>query len=110
MNRIRIHKRIRARIKGTNERPRLSVFRSGKHVYAQLIDDIKQTTLAEASDLTIKKGKHTKSELAKQVGVEVAKKAKAVGVSAVVFDRGGFPYQGRVRQVAEGAREGGLKF
>lgn len=110
MNRIRIHKRIRAKVKGTNERPRLSVFRSGKHVYAQLIDDAKQVTLAAASDLSIKKGKHTKTELAKQVGTEIAKQAKAAGVSAVVFDRGGFPYQGRVRQVAEAAREGGLKF
>lgn len=110
MDRATIHKRIRAKISGTNQRPRLSIFRSNQHIYAQLIDDEKGATLLALSDAHIKKGKHTKSELAKMVGVELAKKAKAKGVESVVFDRGGFRYHGRVKQIAEGAREGGLVF
>ena len=110
MNRARIHKRIRATVKGTKETPRLSVFRSSKHVYAQLVDDELQKTLASASDLSVKKGKHTKSELAKMIGAEIAKRAKAVGIRSAVFDRGGFRYYGRVKQGAEGARVGGLTF
>jgi len=109
-SRKRIHKRIRATVKGTKERPRLSVFRSHKHVYAQIIDDLKQETVCGLSDRSLKKGKHTKSDLAKMVGVEIAKKAKILGIKMVVFDRGGFRYHGRIRQVAEGAREEGLKF
>ena len=110
MKREQIHKRIRAKISGTNERPRLSVFRSNQHIYAQLIDDEKGATLLALSDAHIKKGKHTKAELAKMVGVELAKKAKASGVESIVFDRGGFRYHGRVKQIADGAREGGLIF
>lgn len=110
MERTAIHKRIRAKISGTNERPRLCVFRSNQHIYAQLIDDEKGVTLLALSDAHIKKGKHTKSELAKMVGVELAKKAKGSGVESVVFDRGGFRYHGRVKQIADGAREGGLIF
>ncbi|OGD32148.1 50S ribosomal protein L18 [Candidatus Azambacteria bacterium RIFCSPHIGHO2_02_FULL_52_12] len=110
MDRVSIHKRIRAKVAGTTKRPRLSVFRSNQHIYAQLIDDEKGETLSAVSDAHIKKGKHTKSELAKMVGMEIAKKAKAAGVDKVVFDRGGFRYHGRVRHVADGAREGGLAF
>ena len=97
-------------MKGTKETPRLSVFRSSKHVYAQLIDDEFRKTLASASDLSVKKGKHTKSDLAKMIGAEIAKRAKAAGIRSAVFDRGGFRYHGRVKLVADGAREGGLKF
>lgn len=110
MERSEIHKRIRAKISGTQERPRLSVYRSSQHIYAQLIDDQKAITILAISDSHVKKGKHTKSELAKMVGLELAKKAKAKGVESVVFDRGGFRYHGRVKQIAEGAREGGLVF
>ncbi len=110
MDRITIHKRIRARVTGMAQRPRLCVFRSNQHIYAQLIDDEKGSTLCAVSDAHIKKGKHTKSELAKMVGMEIAKKAKESGIDKVVFDRGGFRYHGRVRHVADGAREGGLAF
>lgn len=110
MNRGRIHKRIRTKVKGTKERPRLAVFRSHKHIHTQLIDDDRQVTLAAASDLSLKKGKHTKSERARLVGKEIAKKAKEAGVKVAVFDRAGFQYHGRIKEVAEGAREGGLKF
>ncbi|MBI1755359.1 50S ribosomal protein L18 [Candidatus Azambacteria bacterium] len=110
MNRTRIHKRIRAKIKGTKERPRLCVSRSSKHVYAQIIDDVTQATICGVSDTSFKKGKHTKSALAKMVGTEIAKKAKEAGIASVVFDRGGFRYYGRIKEVAEGARAGGLTF
>jgi len=110
MDRARIHKRIRAKVKGTKTKPRLSVFRSNQHIYAQVIDDEKGVTLCATSDSVSKKGKHTKLEKAKLVGLDIAKKAKDAGVKAVVFDRGGFKYHGRVQQVAEGAREGGLTF
>lgn len=110
MNRIRIHKKIRAKIRGTEERPRLCVFRSSKHMYAQIINDSAQRTICAASDGAFKKGKHAKLALAKMVGMEIAKKAKEAGVVSVVFDRGGFRYYGRVKQVADGAREGGLVF
>lgn len=109
MNRKRIHKRIRAKIKGTAHAPRLAVFRSTKYMYAQLIDDAKAVTLCAATDAA-HKGKHTKSERAKKVGEEIATKAKKAGITKVVFDRGGFPYHGRIKEVAEGAREGGLIF
>lgn len=110
MNRTRIHKRIRAKIKGTTKRPRLCVFRSHKHMYVQIIDDSLQKTICAASDGALGKGKHTKSERAKMVGTEIAKKAKSAGVESVVFDRGGFRYYGRVKHVAQAAREGGLLF
>ena len=106
--RARRHNRIRAKVAGTAERPRLSVFKSNMYVYAQIIDDAKGVTLAAASDMGAK-GK-TKTERAKIAGTELAKKAVAAGVKEVAFDRGGFIYTGRVRALAEGAREGGLVF
>ncbi|MEK7494027.1 MAG: 50S ribosomal protein L18 [Patescibacteria group bacterium] len=109
MNRKRIHKRIRAKIQGTATAPRLAVFRSTKFMYAQLIDDDKEVTICAATDAA-NKGKSTKSERAKKVGEEIAKKAKEAGITKVVFDRGGFPYHGRIKEVAEGARAGGLIF
>jgi len=102
------HRRIRAKISGSSERPRLVVFRSLKHNFAQLVDDATKVTLASASDLKIKKG--TKSEKAKLVGEELAKKAKEKKIEACVFDRNGYKYHGRVKALADGAREGGLKF
>jgi large subunit ribosomal protein L18 len=103
---------VRKRIEGTMERPRLSVFRSARHMYAQVIDDNTGRTLAQASTLDkgvrdAMKGKK-KSDAAKQVGAAVASRAKAAGVTAVVFDRNGFRYHGRIAAVADGAREGGL--
>ena len=95
----RRHKRIRSRISGTAERPRLSVFRSNKFVYAQLVDDEKGNTLAQANAAD-----------AKAVGVEIAKKAKAAKIEKVVFDRGGYLYIGKIKAVADAAREGGLIF
>ena len=109
-NRLRIHKKIRAKIKGTEERPRLVVFRSHKHVYAQVINDVKGMTVCSASDLVSAAKKEAKSERAKRIGKEIAEKAKKEGIQKVVFDRGGFHYQGRIKKVAEGAREEGLLF
>lgn len=109
--RIKRHKRVRGKISGTPERPRLNVFRSATNIYAQVIDDINGVTLASAS--SIEKGfnaEGTKSEVAKVVGQKVAERAKAKGVEIVVFDRGGYVYHGRVQALAEGAREGGLQF
>ncbi len=102
-------KRVRGSIKGSN-RARLSVHRTNKHIYAQIIDDVKGKTVASASDLELKATKGTKSDIAKKVGVLIAEKAKKVKVSAVVFDRGSYKFHGRVREIATGAREGGLKF
>ncbi len=102
------HKRIRAKVTGTSKKPRLSVFRSASHIYAQLIDDEKGKVLVSASDLAIKKGQ--KSEKAKQVGKLIAQEAEGKKIKAVVFDRGGYSYHGRLKALAEGAREGGLKF
>jgi large subunit ribosomal protein L18 len=103
--------RIRAKVKGTAARPRLSVFRSNKHVYAQIIDDVKKQTLTGASEMELKIAEKTKkSDRAKEVGLLIAKKAAAKKVTAVVFDKGAYKYHGRVKAVAEGAREGGLKF
>ncbi len=114
-NRQRRHVRVRAKVKGTPQRPRLCVFRSSAHIYAQVIDDVAGHTLVAASDLEeavkIKAGtKATKTDRAKAVGEIVADRAKEAGISAVVFDRGGFLYHGRVKSVADGAREQGLKF
>ncbi len=106
--RIRLKAKIRSKMSGTTEFPRLSVFRSNKFIYAQIIDDVKGNTLVEASDIKIEKG--TKTERAQKVGAEIAKKAKEKNISAVVFDRNGFKYTGRVKLVAEAARSGGLKF
>ena len=107
--RKRIQLRIRKKISGTSVLPRISVFRSNSQIYAQIIDDVKGITLASASSLEIT-GKVTKVEAATKVGSSLAEKAKAAGVSGVVFDRGGYLYHGRVKALAEGAREGGLKF
>lgn len=104
----RRHARIRSRIMGTAERPRLAVFRSNKFIYAQLIDDVAGVTLAAASDM--KAGKGTKSERAAIVGSEIAQGAKKHNISSVVFDRGGFAYTGRVQALADAARAGGLNF
>jgi large subunit ribosomal protein L18 len=105
----RIHKRIRRKVSGSSARPRLNVFRSNKSIYAQIIDDIAGHTLAAASSLD-KAVTGSKSEQAKAVGQLVAERAKAAGITSVVFDRGGYLYHGRVKAVAEGAREGGLDF
>jgi large subunit ribosomal protein L18 len=108
----RRHHRVRVKIFGTAQRPRLSVFRSAKHIYAQLIDDEKRETLVAASDLKLKKmrEKRKKIEKAYEVGKLIAKKALEKKIEKVVFDRGGYKYHGRVKALAEGAREGGLKF
>ncbi|TNE64813.1 MAG: 50S ribosomal protein L18 [Bacteroidetes bacterium] len=108
--RKRIHMRIRKKISGTAEQPRLSVFRSNKAIYCQLIDDLNGHTLAAASSMENGVAKGTKTEMAKVVGQRIAEKAKAAGIEDVVFDRGGYLYHGRVKALADGAREGGLKF
>ena len=106
--RIKIKFRIRKKVVGTAERPRLSVFRSNKQIYAQVINDKVGTTLAAASSLGLEE--MNKSEQAKKVGLLIAEKALAAGISEVVFDRNGYLYHGRVQSLADGAREGGLKF
>lgn len=108
VSRVKRHLRLRKKIMGTKECPRLSVFRSGKHIYAQIIDDIRGQTFVAESDLKIKKGK--KVEKAYIIGKKLAEKALKKKIKTVVFDRGGFLYHGRVEQLAKGAREGGLKF
>lgn len=104
------HGRLRKRIEGTASRPRLAVFRSLQHIYAQVIDDSTGTTLAAASSQEKDLKVTGNAEGAKKIGQALAERAKAKGVSAVVFDRGGFRYMGRVANLAEGAREGGLEF
>ena len=112
--RKRIHARIRKKIQGTPERPRLNIFRSLNHIYAQIIDDVHATTLVSASSLdkeiraTSKAGGNVAG--AKTVGAELARRARAKGVESVVYDRGGYRYHGRVKVLAEAAREAGLKF
>jgi large subunit ribosomal protein L18 len=110
--RQRIRYNIRQKIAGTAQKPRLSVFRSNTEIYAQLIDDIKGATIASASskdkDIVAQKG--NKTEKSKLVGTTIARKAVDLGVKEVIFDRGGYLYHGRVKSVADGAREGGLKF
>ncbi len=111
-DRVVRHARVRKKIFGTSVKPRLCVYRSSSYIYAQVIDDITGTTLASASSLALAKtleGK-TKTEAAKAVGAEVAGKTVALGITEVVFDRGGYVYTGRVAAVADGAREAGLKF
>ncbi len=110
--RNRIKSRVRKIVTGTTERPRLSVFRSNKEIYAQVIDDMNQTTLVAASstEKEVASQKGSKSEKAAMVGELVAKKATAAGIENVVFDRNGYLYHGRVKQLAEAARKGGLKF
>lgn len=108
MKRKRRHAKVRAKISGTEARPRLAVFRSNKNIYAQVIDDVNAVTIAQANDLKETKG--TKQERAIAVGKAVAEAAKAKGVEAVVFDRAGYLFAGRVKAVAEAAREAGLNF
>ena len=110
--RQRLRFRIRKTVSGTEARPRLAVFRSNKEIYAQLIDDVNGKTITAASsrDKDIDASKVNKTEAAKMVGQALAEKAKKAGVEAVTFDRGGYLYHGRVKSLAEGAREGGLKF
>jgi large subunit ribosomal protein L18 len=111
--RAKRHRRIRRFLSGTTARPRLAVFRSLEHIYGQIIDDTAGNTLVAASDLeaALKNGEHgTKSERARQVGQLLAERAKEKGITAVVFDRGGFLYHGRIKALADGAREGGLEF
>jgi large subunit ribosomal protein L18 len=107
--RARRHRRVRVKVTGSAQRPRLSVYRSLHHVYAQLIDDEAGRTLAAASTLTLKAGKKD-VDAAAAVGRSLAEKAKEAGVSAAVFDRGGFLYHGRVKALADAAREAGLEF
>jgi len=112
--RIRKHERVRKKISGTAERPRLNVYRSLNHIYAQIVDDTAGNTVASASTLdaalkgTLKSGGN--KDAAKAVGLLIAKKALDKGITSVVFDRGGYLYHGRVKELAEGAREGGLAF
>jgi len=108
IGRSRRHARVRERVGGSAERPRLAVFRSLSHIYAQVIDDRAGRTLAAASDLDVKSGK--KSERAAQVGKLVAERARDKGVGEVVFDRGGYRYHGRVKALADAARSAGLRF
>ncbi len=109
--RLKRHKRVRGKIAGTPERPRLNVFRSGNNIYAQIIDDANGVTLAAASSVEKGfEGSGANIEAAKKVGMAIAERAKAKSVSVVVFDRGGYLYHGRVKALAEGAREGGLEF
>jgi large subunit ribosomal protein L18 len=113
--RLRRRRHVRSHITGTSERPRLSVFRSSKHIYAQLIDDLTGRTLASAST-AVKKAEAAKAgyggnvKAAKAVGLRLAEAAKAAGITKAAFDRGHYKYHGRVKALAEGAREGGLKF
>ena len=109
--RLRRHRRIRGKVTGTKERPRLAVFRSNRGIFAQLIDDDAGKTLASSSWLDLPKSfKGDKTEQAAEVGKRLAEAAKKAGVESVVFDRGGYLYHGRVKALAEGAREGGLSF
>ena len=109
--RLKRHRRVRAKISGTAQRPRLNVFRSNKHIYAQLIDDVNGVTLASAA--TMDKGfdgNGSNKEAARKVGQAIAKAAAEKNIEVVVFDRGGYLYHGRVKELADGARESGLKF
>jgi len=114
--RERRHRRVRAKIKGTKDRPRLCVFRSNKHIYAQLIDDEKGHTLVSVSDMDLPKKIKLPKEMTRKVGIAyevgklIAKLAKEKGIEKAVFDRAGYKYHGRVKALAEGAREGGLEF
>lgn len=106
----RRHRRVRKKVVGTAERPRLAVYRSNRHIYAQVIDDFEGRTLAAASTVTLSNGGKQPKDQAKAVGLDLAGKAKAAGITRVTFDRGGFRYHGRIQALADGAREGGLEF
>jgi len=108
--RQRRHRRVRGRVNGSAARPRLCVFRSSKGIYAQVIDDDAGVTLASASTLQLDGASGTKSERAAEVGKLVAQRAREAGIAKVIFDRGGYLYHGRVKALADGAREGGLEF
>lgn len=108
--REKVHRRIRKKINGTKERPRLTVYRSNGEIYAQIIDDAQGHTLVSVSSRKMKELKGTKVERSKETGKSLAQMAKDKGISSVVFDRGGYLYHGRVKSFAEGAREGGLQF
>ena len=108
--RKRRHRRVRGKVHGSAARPRLCVFRSSKGIYAQVIDDDRGVTLASASTLHLGGDAGTKSERAAEVGKLVAQRAREAGIAAVIFDRGGYLYHGRVKALADGAREGGLEF
>ena len=112
--RLKRHLRVRKKINGTTQRPRLSVFRSSKHIYAQLIDDVKGVTVASAStldkELADQVGNGGNIEAARKIGELIANRAKAKGVEQIVFDRGGYLYHGRIQALADAAREAGLEF
>ena len=110
--RIRRHRRVRKKVRGTTERPRLAVFRSNNHMTAQIIDDVAGKTLAAASttEADLRSGATGNKDAAKRIGGLIADRAKAAGITKVVFDRGGFKYHGRIAAVADAAREGGLEF
>lgn len=112
--RKRRHRRVRVKVSGTAERPRLNVYRSLEHIYAQVIDDVNGHTLVSAStidrEVRARVQEQPKSEAAKIVGEVVAQRAKEAGINTVVFDRGGYQYHGRIKALADGAREGGLEF
>ena len=108
--RLKRHARVRRKISGTPECPRLNVFRSNSHIHTQIIDDVNGVTLAAASSVDMKLENGSNIEAAKAVGTEIAKRALAKNIEKVVFDRGGYVYHGRVKAVAEAAREAGLKF
>lgn len=114
IRRERRHRRVRARVRGTNAQPRLNVFRSARHIFAQIIDDSQGRTLVAAStldaDIRAQSARLKKTEEAKAVGKLLAQRAVAKGFKQVIFDRGGYQYHGRVKSLAEGAREGGLQF
>jgi large subunit ribosomal protein L18 len=109
VNRLKRHRRVRVRLSGTAERPRLAVYRSLNHLYAQLIDDMGGRTLASASTVALKAKGNSMDEAAK-VGKAIAEQAKSAGLTKVVFDRGGFLYHGRIKALADAAREAGLEF
>ena len=109
--RLRRHRRVRGKISGTTASPRLNVFRSAKNIYAQLIDDVKGVTICSASTLDKEfDGNGGNKDAAREIGKMIAKRAADKGITEVVFDRGGYIFHGRVKELAEGAREGGLKF
>ena len=108
--RLRIRLGIRRKIRGNAERPRLAVFKSNKGIYVQAIDDNAGTTLAYSSSVEVGHAGKNNMEVSKTVGLKVAEKLKSLGIESVVFDRGGYPYHGKIKSLADGAREGGLQF